>query len=491
MASSLTPQGYLLKKLEDTKIEIENDLKTALGPGINLIPDQLLGQIVGIISERETLLNELGEDLYYSQYPTTANGISLDNVVAITGIKRLPGIPSTVTAVASGVQGTIIPAGSQVSVFGNPDALFETLVDHDIGPGTDEVQDITFDAVPDSGAFTLVFDGEETASLPFGAVAADVETALNNLTNLQDVTVTGDFTIGFTVTFTLQDGQAPQPLLAEGDNTLLDGVNPVVITFTETTPGVFPNVSMPMVATENGPTQALSGTLTVIETPIAGWDSVTNPLDAVLGRNIETDAELRLRRLLSLANPGTATLEAIRARLLQVIDVKAVAVYENITMIVDGAGRPPKSFEAIVLGGADQEIADLIWLVKPAGIESFGDEVVVVVDSQGFIHNIKFTRPVEKLISLEIDITPDIDFPVNGDQEVIANLLEYAQNNLSIGDDVIRAQLYCPITDVPGVVDVAIRMSFFPALPLDVPFLPIGEDEIAIFNSANILVTII
>ncbi len=491
MASSLTLQGYQLAKLEDIKAGIESDLKSALGPGINLLPTQLLGQAVGILAERMALIHELGQDVYNSQYPTTANGISLDNVAAITGIKRLPGIPSTVSVIASGVQGTIIPQGSQVSVSGNPDAIFETSNVYEIGPGTDEVQEITFDAVPDGGDFTLIFDGEETAAIPFGAVAADVQTALNNLNALQDVSVSGDFTVGFTVTFELQDGQKPQPLLVEGSNALLDGVNPVVITIQETTPGVLPNVSMDMVAIEDGPTQALAGTLTVIETPIAGWESVTNPLDAKLGRDIETDAELRIRRALSLANPGTATVEAIRSRLLQVIDVKAAVVYENITMLTDMSGRPPKSFEAVVLGGADQEIADLIWNVKPAGIGSYGSELIVVVDTQGFTHDIKFSRPTEKIINLELTVTTDINFPVNGDLAIIQNLLDFAQKNLSIGDDVVRVQLFCPVTDVSGVVDVTILMSVDPAPPADVGSIVIAEDEIAIFDSGHITVNII
>jgi uncharacterized phage protein gp47/JayE len=491
MASSLTLQGYQLTKLEDIKAGVESDLKSALGPGINLIPTQLLGQVVGIVSERMALIHELGQDVYNSQYPSTANGISLDNVVAITGIKRLPGIPSTVTVIASGVLGTVIPQGSQASVEGNPDALFETTNIHEIGAGVDEVQEITFDAVPDAGAFTLIFDGEETASIPFGAVALDVETALNNLSGLSTVSVSGDFTNGFEITFTGADGEQPQPAITEGANTLMDGINPVVISFAETTPGVFPNVEMDMVATEIGPTQAFAGTLTVIETPIAGWESVTNPLDAVLGRDIETDAELRIRRTLSLANPGTATVEAIRSRILQIADVKAAVVYENITMETDMSGRPPKSFEAVVLGATDQEIADLIWAVKPAGIESYGSELVVIVDSQGFVHNIEFSRPVEKIINLELTVTTDVNFPVNGDLAIVENLLDYAQKNLSIGDDVIRVQLFCPVTDVEGVVDVTILMSVDPDPVADVGSIAIAEDEIAIFDSGHITVNIV
>ncbi len=104
--------------------------------------------------------------------------------------------------------------------------------------GVDEVQDITFDNVPDSGAFTLSFAGEKTASLAFNASNTDVENALNALRQLSSVTVAGDFTSGFTVTFATDDGDRAQPLISVTDNTLLIVAAAVVTTVTETTPGV-------------------------------------------------------------------------------------------------------------------------------------------------------------------------------------------------------------------------------------------------------------
>lgn len=74
-------------------------------------------------------------------------------------------------------------------------------------------------------------------------------------------------------------------------------------------------------AEETGPVAAPAGTLTVIETPVGGWASVTNPLDAELGTNEEGDAALRVRRLEILFNPGAGTLESILAGVSEVVDV--------------------------------------------------------------------------------------------------------------------------------------------------------------------------
>jgi uncharacterized phage protein gp47/JayE len=68
-------------------------------------------------------------------------------------------------------------------------------------------------------------------------------------------------------------------------------------------------------------------------TPVAGWQSLTNFEAGLTGRNIETDAELRARRALSIRVTGAATVEAIRSRILQEVPgVTSVLVFENVTM---------------------------------------------------------------------------------------------------------------------------------------------------------------
>ncbi|MEM3318255.1 MAG: baseplate J/gp47 family protein, partial [Thermoplasmatales archaeon] len=82
-----------------------------------------------------------------------------------------------------------------------------------------------------------------------------------------------------------------------------------------------------------GPIPAPANSLTQIMTPISGWDSITNYQAGVTGRNIENDAEFRIRRLNSLRVQGSATVEAIRARLLQEVpNVTSVTIFENVTM---------------------------------------------------------------------------------------------------------------------------------------------------------------
>lgn len=64
-----------------------------------------------------------------------------------------------------------------------------------------EVQKVTFSAIPDAGNFTLEHNGNITANIPFSANAAAVLAACNLAFVSQLASVTGDFENGFTLTF--------------------------------------------------------------------------------------------------------------------------------------------------------------------------------------------------------------------------------------------------------------------------------------------------
>lgn len=223
------------------------------------------------------------------------------------------------------------------------------------------------------------------------------------------------------------------------------------------------NGSGTMIALEAGEILALAGTLVNIETPVSGWDSVTNPNDGDTGRDEESDSELRLRREQSLQITGAGTVEAIRARLLQQVDdVSAVSIVENRSDTVDGSGRPPHSFETVVSGGVDQDVADLLWEVKPAGIETTGAITVIVTDSQGESQTIQFSRPVDVYIWADITVNAANadEFPDGAETEIKERIVEYAEERFGVGDDVTYQALFGPIyRNIPGIGDVTLTIA--------------------------------
>lgn len=245
----------------------------------------------------------------------------------------------------------------------------------------------------------------------------------------------------------------------------------------------------------DGPLPALAGTLTVIETPVAGWESATNPTDAELGTNDETDPELRARRRVELRSQGAAAVEAIRAAVLEVEDVASCTVFENDTDAVNADGMPAHSVEVVVHGGADAEIASAIFRTVAGGIEAHGTTTVDVIDSEGATHAIKFTRPaiVEVYVVIEVEKDPKV-VPASNEPtfaiEIRDALLAFGDAAYQGGVDVVASRLYAPATALAGVLDVPSLFIGTAPAPATAARIPITTRQIARLDSARVAVSL-
>jgi uncharacterized phage protein gp47/JayE len=235
-----------------------------------------------------------------------------------------------------------------------------------------------------------------------------------------------------------------------------------------------------------GPIVGRAGTITTIATPIAGWSTVTNALDADVGRAVASDSELRTLIRLTARSGGGSSLEGLRAQLLRLDGVTEVEIAENASFFADSDGRPPHSFEAVVIGGTDQEIADQIWYAKPAGIQTVGTETVVVVDAAGDNQNVNFSRVVDVNVWIEVDYTPGDGFPSDGAAQILEALLDYGDTFL-IGQDVLAIRLLQKI-EVEGLDDMEIRIGTA-VNPLNDNPIRISRTQRAVFDSSRITIT--
>ena len=205
----------------------------------------------------------------------------------------------------------------------------------------------------------------------------------------------------------------------------------------------------------NGPVRANAGTLTVIAEAFSGWNSVTNTLDAELGKDVEADdftnqgIGLRLRREQDLARRGSTSVDAIRADLDNVSGVESVTVLSNDTDATDGNGLPPHSIEAVVEGGLDAEVAAAVFAAKSAGTTTYGTTTVSVDDSQGTAHDVKFSRPSDVNIYIAVVLTARAKSYV-GDNVVIDTLANLYH---AVGGDVVYNRLIASIMALSGLKD--------------------------------------
>lgn len=246
----------------------------------------------------------------------------------------------------------------------------------------------------------------------------------------------------------------------------------------------------------NGETVALAGSLTVIETPVSGWDTITNAADAVLGRLVETNAEFSSRREVSLALAGKSILDSMVSAVQTLSGVSEVKGHENATDAVDGLGLPEHSTELVVLGGDDNQISQAIWSKKAPGIESFGNTTGVAIDIFEGEHDIDFERPTTIDIWIRSNITFIGDIPSNADEEITQNILDYVNGllvpgvKIGISDDVFNSRMYTPINlSFTNHTINSLEMSLDGAA-WDADDIVIAHNEIAIFDEVRIALTI-
>jgi len=658
MTFGLSPLGFRAKRLADLKQDLENAFIAEFGD-INIAPQSVFGQIIGVMAKPLADVWENLQDVYLSQYPNSAEGAALDNVVQYNGLTRTPAARTAVTVIVSGNESTLIPAGSLVripntnNVFFNPaDGIITSENAYSVSIRVLALAAQVYTVIINNQAFifslplmtltgsfvsgdviTVTLNGRQLNPVAFvtdsavtnAAVAAEINAQpevdvagtpdgshieitpnVGFSVTINSIQITGTPGTSYAVTYSVPSSLAQVATFLAG---VIDaGPQPVdsvssIDTFTVTAQdadvpfsvSVQPNLQItaqsspiPFLSQDFGPIPAPAGSVTEILSPVGGWSTATNPKAGATGRLIETDAELRVRRANSIRLLGNATVEAIRARVLQnVPGIVDVLVFENddmiqstidivfsatlitgnqVTITINGrilatityatsnlatmtqlalllaaqpeiasavvaggsnnilrlnmnifqevtiddvaisggasqanwvtkGGRPPKSFEVVADGGTDADVAEEIWLSKPAGIQTFGNTNFTITDSQGGSQVIFFSRPTPIYIWVQVTLTlyAEENFPANGLQLVQAAILEYGQN-LGIGVDVLLQRVVCQIFVVPGVASGTMLLAATNG-PNDTPTyaasdIVIEENEISTWAAERIAVTI-
>lgn len=149
-------------------------------------------------------------------------------------------------------------------------------------------------------------------------------------------------------------------------------------------------------AVDSGPVQASSGQLNQIVSGVLGWETVSNPSDAILGQASESDIASRARRRNTLALQSTALPEAITSRLHDLEGVRSLAFRENVgsePLEIDGVTLKPHSIYVCVEGGSDDDIARALLESKSLGAGWNGATTVSITEPvSGQRYDVSFDR---------------------------------------------------------------------------------------------------
>jgi len=245
-----------------------------------------------------------------------------------------------------------------------------------------------------------------------------------------------------------------------------------------------------------GPIQGFAGNITIIATPLVGWNSVFNPNDAALGKEIDTDPILRTRRENELATIGSATVRAVSSKVARAFASKLdnLLVNENDTdVMVDGL--PPHAIEVLIFDGDiptidNDALAQVIYDAKAGGIQAYGNasgQAKALVNGVTAMKTVGFSRADRLDVWLELDIGIEGDYV--GDQEVKDLVALDANVHFSPGRDVTESPIRAFPFSLPGVEKVtAVRMGLTqnPVASTDIP---VSFRQVARFDSSRIKIT--
>jgi len=440
------------------------------------------GTLIDVVSETIAEQWQLAEQTYAARFPSTSQGVQLDYVGQINGIKRQAPQKSTVFLGYQGINGTIIPAGNQVK--SNRGDVYETLTEQSIDNtkiNKGETQVIT---VLNNHDYIVFIDDNSVQYTSSGtATIEEITNGIINEINLQTLTLLVeaeaiDVSSG-TFYITSNDGERAFTLTLNVDFQLNLFWTPIKI--------------QALVA---GALEAEAGTITTIVTPVVGLNAVDNFTEVTLGSLLQTDDNYRVSLFQEVRRLGGGSLEAIKDRILNSVQgVILVRAFENDTMILDPVtGRPPKSIEILVEGGADEDIANELWLAKGGGIETFGNVSVIITDSQGDLRNIKFSRPVKAYIWFRITLTVNTQFPSDGSALIKEKIVLKGRETFGIGDEILIQEFFCPIYEVEGIENAVIEIQKTPDLTPPVSYvttnITLADNESPLFDITRVEVLI-
>lgn len=228
---------------------------------------------------------------------------------------------------------------------------------------------------------------------------------------------------------------------------VLDAVgNEFYVAFDTTIPS-----NIQVVAKISGPTPINAGTIVAIQTPIQGWDTVSQSTVGILGSIAQTEQEYRNDRSRTVMRNYTSTEETMQARLVE-LGLGQAKIYNNdSTGTVDGV--PANSIYVTVgeLGSVNPiDVANVILETKPMGCPTFapagaGNQSIVVKDIMGYDHTINFNVATNVDVEVNLDVTFLDENDAGAESSISTALIEHI-NSLATGEDVVWSRLFSYIT---------------------------------------------
>lgn len=439
----LTPNGPNIKRLDTIVEDIHAGLSERWGVNTRQNPESFLNHLLINFADAVAELWEFGESIYFSQYPTYAEGVNLDNAAQYGGATREAAKRSYYPIHCTGREGTVLASGTMISTVTNPPTLLVLAEEKTITRSAFNQATIKVASATAENVYTIALNGAV-----YSFVSAN-DNAVDILRGLAEAITDNGFSVSVDEVEELME-------IVANDVT---STNVMVLSANLTTDTVCTLITFG--TEETGDILLPNGVITHIIKADAGLLRVNNLCNYIAGRKEETDAEFRRSYADKIFNRSSMMLESIRSAILNNVQgVRSVAPYENPTNEVDALGRPPHSIEIVVDGGNSTEIAKQILSKKAGGINTFGSVEVALSGQYDEDIMIRFNRPttIYTWFRLGITLKKNETIPPNYVKLLRGVILEN-MDRLAAGSDVIPQEFMSELYKVcSGISYIDIRL---------------------------------
>jgi uncharacterized phage protein gp47/JayE len=417
------------------------------GSDVYLGADSQDGQWVAAVAQMLYDTQNVIQSTYNSFSPVTGQGTGLSRLVKINGIERNVSSNSTVQLVVVGQAFTVLNNAIAVDILGQQWALPAMVTILSSGTITVTATAVTTGAIQaESNTITGLFTPMQGWQSINNPDFADI-VFTSNPANLDTIDVNG-----VTITFVTSSPTGNQVQIGGGANAtaanlyafLAGSVNPDITQALYTVSiniVTVTNVPPPPVGNYTGSFSLSTSSSAITLSGLSSGDLSGGA--ATAGQGVETDPELRARQIVSVANPSQTIFDGTIGAVANVSGVIAVEGYENDSDSTDSNGLPPHSISIVVVGGAEDDIADAIQVHKTPGTNTYGTTTVDTVDSRGMPVPINFYYATPATISVQVTITPLTGYDPSYAALIQASIATFIQcPSLPIGALIVITKLY-------------------------------------------------
>lgn len=243
-----------------------------------------------------------------------------------------------------------------------------------------------------------------------------------------------------------------------------------------------------------------ASTVNRIVQQLAGWDSINNPTDGVLGEDAQTDTSLRYTRTQTLALNSSGSVNSVISACNNNANIIDFYIIENTTngqIVRNGVTVPAKSVYLSVYGGSDDEVSGILYNKLSAGCGMAGNTTYIYTDPVYTWNTFeaKFQRAVQTNIQMQIDIVNSPSYPADIVDQVKAAMINNYIGNVAgippvkMGDTVYASRFYPSLSSL-GILQTTGLFISPVGDPLNT-FYTLSVDKVGILLADNIAVNLV